>query len=86
MSDNLTHTIRGYILEEFLPGESEDNLRDDTPLRTSGILDSMATLNLVSFLERTYGVTFEAHETGIEHFDRIDAIADLVRSKQAHPA
>ena len=43
--------IRNYILTEYLPGESPANLKDDTPLRTSGILDSMATLALVSFLE-----------------------------------
>lgn len=70
------------ILQEFLPGESPANLRDDTPLRTSGILDSMATLNLVSFLEQTYGITIDAHETGVEHFDRIDTIAALVAAKR----
>ena len=46
--DNVEETIRNYILTEFLPGESAANLKDDTPLRTSGILDSMATLNLVT--------------------------------------
>lgn len=80
--DNIKNTTRDYILQEFLPGESPENLRDDTPLRTSGILDSMATLNLVSFLEQTFGITIEAHETGVEHFDRLDTIAELVASKR----
>ena len=81
--DDIKGTIRRQILAEYLPGESESNLRDDTPLRTSGILDSMATLNLVSFLEERFGITIDAHETGIEHFDRIADIADLVARKQA---
>ena len=80
--DNMKDTIRDYILREFLPGESAANLADDTPLRTSGILDSMATLNLVSFLEQTFGVALEAHETGIDHFDRIQDIAALIARKQ----
>jgi acyl carrier protein len=80
--DPTKETIRGYILGEFLLGESPANLRDDTPLRTSGILDSMATLNMVSFLESTFGITIDAHETGIESFDRIDDIAALVERKR----
>jgi len=75
-------TIRDYILREYLPGESPDNLADDTPLRTSGILDSMATLNLVTFLEQNFGITIDAHETGIDQFGRIADIAALVEQKQ----
>jgi acyl carrier protein len=79
----ITNTIRRHILAEYLPGESEANLADDTPLRTSGILDSMATLSLVSFLESQFGITIDAHETGIEQFDRLSDIAGLVARKQA---
>jgi acyl carrier protein len=56
-------------------------LRDDTPLRTSGILDSVATLRLVSFVEERYGIEVEAHEASVENFDRIDSIATLIQSK-----
>ena len=80
--DNVKDTIRDYILREYLPGESPANLTDDTPLRTSGILDSMATLNLVTFLEESFGITIDAHETGIDQFDRIADIAALVAQKK----
>jgi acyl carrier protein len=80
--DHVNDTIREYILREFLPGESATNLADDTPLRTSGVLDSMATLNLVTFLEDTFKITLEAHETGIDRFDRIADIAALVAQKK----
>jgi acyl carrier protein len=80
--DTMKEEIRQYILSEFLPGEKPANLRDDTPLRTSGILDSVATLRLVTFVEEHYGIEVEAHEAGIENFDSIDSIASFVQSKK----
>ena len=47
--DQIKEDLRQYILAEFLPGEKPANLKDDTPLRSSGILDSVATLKTVSF-------------------------------------
>jgi acyl carrier protein len=81
--DQIKESIRSFILKEYLPGESPSNLKDDTPLRTSGILDSIATLALVSFLEQQFAIEIDAHETGIEHFDRLEDIAALVARKQA---
>jgi acyl carrier protein len=75
-------TVKAYILEKHLPGESPDNLRDDTPLQTSGILDSFAVLGLVTFVEQQYSVQLSATETGIELFDSLDNIAQLVARKQ----
>jgi acyl carrier protein len=81
MSD-VKDTIRQYILATYLPGESADNLPDDMPLRTSGILDSLATLGVVSFVEKEFSIELEAHETGIDSFDRIEDIAALVARKR----
>ena len=80
--DNIKEEIRQYILSEFLPGEKPSNLQDDTPLRTSGILDSVSTLRVVSFVEERYGIEVEAHEAGVENFDNIAAIAAFVQSKK----
>jgi acyl carrier protein len=84
MSDmqNIKSRLKSYILSEFLPGESPENLADDTPLRTSGILDSLSTIKLVSYVEGEFGVEIAAHETGIQDFDRITDIAALVARKQ----
>ena len=72
---------RQYILSEFLPGEKPSNLHDDTPLRTSGILDSVGTLRTVSFIEERFGIEVEAHEAGVENFDRIEDIAVFIQRK-----
>jgi acyl carrier protein len=73
--------VKSYILKEFLPGEDPNELTDSTPLVTGGILDSLATLKLVSFLEEQYGITVQAHEADVEHLDTVQNIAALVRSK-----
>ena len=40
-------TVKQFILKEFLPGEDADQLTESTPLISSGILDSLATLQVV---------------------------------------
>lgn len=78
---DIMRTISEFILAELMPGEPASALTDDTPLRTSGIVDSMATLKLVSFIETRWNVELAAHETGIENFDRVIDIATLVQRK-----
>lgn len=78
---DVKETVRQFILSEFLPGETANNLADDTPLRTSGVLDSMATLRLVDFVEEQFRIEVTAHEAGVENFDCIRDIAALVGRK-----
>jgi acyl carrier protein len=74
--------IRQFILSEFLPGENPANLLNNTPLRTSGVLDSVATLRLVAFVEEHFGITVEAHEASVENFDSINSIVAFIESKK----
>lgn len=78
---SLEQSIRDFILAEFLPGEDPAQLTDNTPLVSAGILDSIATLRLVAFLEKTFSISMAAHETDAEHLDTIARIAHLVRAK-----
>ena len=73
--------IKGYILAEFLPGEDPAALVDSTPLITGVILDSLATLKLVVFLEVRFKIQIQAHETMPDYLDTIGDIAQLVSSK-----
>jgi acyl carrier protein len=83
-TQNIKEQVRQFILKEFLPGESPANLTDDTPLRTSGVLDSMATLQVVTFVEEHFGIEVEAHEAGVENFDSLNSIAAFVAQKKAN--
>ncbi len=81
-TDNIEETLRQYILTEFLRGEKPSNLHDDTPLRSSGVLDSVATLRLVAFVEEHFGITVEAHEASVENFESIQSIKAFIESKK----
>ena len=83
MTDHtIKETIRQFILSSYLPGESPENLRDDTPLQTSGILDSLATLGLINFVEQTFGIELGVAETTAERFNRIEDIAASIARKR----
>lgn len=76
-------TVKQYILREFLPGEDPAALTESTSLILGGIIDSIKTIKLVSFLEETYGVQFEAHEITADHLDTLSDIAATIASKKA---
>ncbi len=78
----IKETVRQFILANFLQGEDPSNLTDDTELKESGILDSLSTLKLVSFLEETFKVEFEANDLDAGNLASLASIEKLVRSKQ----
>jgi acyl carrier protein len=83
MTDDVKKAIKQFILSEFLPGEDPAELTDTTPLITGGILDSIATLKLVLFIEERYVIALEAHEVDPEHLNTIEQVARLILSKNS---
>jgi acyl carrier protein len=79
--EDIKERVKSYILREFLPGESPDAVDDSTLLITGGVLDSIGTVKLVSFLEDEFGIELEAHELNAEYLNTIPDIARIVRSK-----
>lgn len=79
--DAIRSAVRSYILDEFLPGEDPSALTDETPLVSGGILDSIASVKLVSFLEEKFGVRFEANEISVDYLDTIDRVVQTVVDK-----
>ncbi|MFT3967146.1 MAG: acyl carrier protein [Sphingobium sp.] len=55
-------TIRGFSGLEM---EADD----DTPLFSSGALDSVAMLNLIAFVEERTGIEIRADEVTLDNFD-----------------
>ena len=79
--EDIREHVRKYILEEFLPGEDPAALTNQTPLITSGILDSIATAKLVSHLEERFEVQFKASEVSGAHLDTVDRIVEAIQGK-----
>jgi len=80
-NNEISARVKKFVLEEFLPGEDADELQADTELLTSGILDSLATLKLITFLEEEYDITVEAHEADSENLNTIADITSFVAAK-----
>lgn len=73
--------VRERLGQDLLTGARIEQVDDRTPLLSGGLLDSISTMVLVSFLEERYGIELAAHEISVDHFDTIESIAALVREK-----
>ena len=79
--ETIKSTLKAFILEDFLPGEDPSALEDSTPLITGGVLDSIATIRLATFVDAKYGVDLQAHELSPDYIDTLASMASLVHSK-----
>lgn len=81
--DEIQGIVKGYILEKFLPGADAGELKSDTPLIGTGILDSLATVRLIMFLEERFSIEVHAHEANVENLANLEAIERLVNRKSS---
>lgn len=84
MTQNLsqiTEGVRSALLRTVLANEDPKLLKDSTPLLTGGLLDSVRTVTLIGELERTFGVSFEAHEMSVDYLDSVELIARTIAGK-----
>jgi len=77
---NYAEDLHKFILENFLFGD-DNNLKNDASLLEHGIIDSTGILELISFLEETYGITIEDDEMIPENLDSIDNINNFLNAK-----
>jgi len=83
---DINAALKTYILDEFLPGEDPAGLTNSTPLMTTGILDSIAVLKVVTFLEEKFGISIEPHEAVVDNLTTLSDMPRLVMSKRVLPA
>ena len=72
--------IRAYIADNFLLGD-DDDLTSAQSLLESGVVDSTGVMELVMFLEQTYGVQVNDDELVPENLDTIANISAFVGTK-----
>jgi acyl carrier protein len=77
---NYVEPVKAFIIENFLFGESEP-LKEDTSFLESGIVDSTGILELVAFLEETFGIWMEDDELIPENLDSISNVAGYLQRK-----
>ena len=74
--------IKSILLNGFIDKDSTEDLKNNTPLISSGIIDSISILQLVDLIEKEFNIEFEAHEIDRDQFDSIDLINELIASKK----
>jgi acyl carrier protein len=66
--------LRRFIEENFIMGSSGPELSDTDSFMERHIIDSTGFLELVMFLEETWGVTVEDDDMIPENLDSLDAL------------
>ena len=79
--EDIKQTVKQFILNEFLPGEDPANLTDKVDLVHQGVVDSLATLKLVGFLEQHFGIELQADDANPENLRTLPDIAALVERR-----
>lgn len=74
--------VRDWIVRE-VEGAAVPEVNDTTQLFTGGLLDSIATMRLVSFLEDEFEISIDARDMTIENLNTIADITRVVDDKLA---
>jgi len=77
----ITQQVRKFIIDNIFGGSDNADLKDDTSLIATRVMDSIVALKLVTHLETTFGIEFEAHDVSQENLDSINRISEFVLSK-----
>ncbi len=83
MSDTITQDIKNFVVSNFLYGQDGQNLAADQSFLENGIIDSTGVLELVAFLEQTFGITVADRELLPENLDSVLNAATFVSRKLA---
>jgi len=77
----LQQQIRDFVTANFYVADPKA-LEDRTSLLDQGIIDSTGVLEVIMFIESTFGMTVEDSEMLPENLDSIERIAAFVARKQ----
>jgi len=78
--DEMHKAILDYVKKEYLDEDSDTEVDVETPLISSGIVDSFSMVSLKTFLEKKYKISIPDAKATPEAFDSVNKIATLVTS------
>jgi D-alanine--poly(phosphoribitol) ligase subunit 2 len=79
--NNIKEQVKAFIADEFCDSSTAASLTDETPLLSSGIIDSISALQLIDYLEETFAIKFKAHEADQDNLNTLSRIEMFVKSK-----
>jgi acyl carrier protein/D-alanine--poly(phosphoribitol) ligase subunit 2 len=77
--DDAKKMIIDYVKKEFLEEDSDMEIKEDTPLISSGIVDSFSMVSLKTFLEKKFKIQIPDAKATPEAFDSVNNIITLLK-------
>ncbi|HOI16904.1 MAG TPA: acyl carrier protein [Geobacteraceae bacterium] len=74
---SIEEQLTTYFRENFAA-----DVDGDTALIESGLIDSMGVMELVEYLERSFGIEMDMDDMTVDRFGTITAIKQLITEKQ----
>ena len=71
-----------YVIDEYVDEDDDLEVTVETPLISSGIVDSFSMVSLKVFLEKMYKINLPDNEATPEAFDTVNSICELVQKHQ----
>jgi len=72
---------KAYVVENFLYMRRNQTLGEEDSLLRSGVINSLGMMELVGWVEETFGVAVEPTEITEQNFDTLRSIARFVSAK-----
>ena len=80
MDQDLERTVREFVIKNFI-FEDDGSLTPVTSFLDNAIIDSTGVLELIAFVEETYGIKVEDHDIVPENLDSIRNVAAFVKRR-----
>ena len=78
--DDIGTKVQQFIRTNFL-FDADRQVEETHSLLGTGVVDSTGVLELISFLETTFGVKFNDEELVAENFDSVERIKEFIFRK-----
>ena len=75
-NENIAETVKDFITSDLLLDAVD--IDNDTSLFQGRLIDSMNLVQLLAFLESTFGVKIPTYAVTVENLDTVDSIEKLV--------
>lgn len=80
--DQIEQEVRSFVSENFFPVQDGQEIEAELSLTRSGVIDSVGIVELMLFLETTYGIDIPDAEAVPENLDTVGNIGRYVRAKR----
>jgi acyl carrier protein len=82
-TDNVSFKLRDFIARNFLFTDKGFEYPDTASFLEEGIIDSLGIIELVSFVEKEFGISVADHELLPTNFDSVARLSAYIQTKRS---